>query len=201
MTGGAAKAASAVHKGPDLHIGLIVVAVIILAAFYAAYRCAQGKYNYTVCKIAGTFEKGLGDIEKGLKSLGDAGKGISDFGKDIGKGATDVGHAFKDTIGTNASTTLPDYCPTPYEYYGSACYKPCPSGYERTAVATCKKGKGPWTSSTFGIDSTCQKGLESDAGLCYPSCPAGRCVGLTATDAAPALCRSRSTVIPAVRQA
>lgn len=81
--------------------------------------------------------------------------------------------------------TIPiDSCPTGTEWYGSGCYRVCPSGYHRTAVCTCKKDDkataGPsivTNCGKYGYDSypskICPVGREKISGLCYDTPRAG----------------------------
>lgn len=94
--------------------------------------------------------------------------------------------SFPDTQPKYANSVLPsDSCPAGTEWYGSGCYKACPSGWYRTAACTCRRNNSYWWDLTalwtdcsrFGYSSyptkTCSADREYYAGLCYSRCPSG----------------------------
>lgn len=72
----------------------------------------------------------------------------------------------------NASSFYP-------EKNGSLCYQPCMANYKSDGASQCLKlslwppGGSTVYSRGSGADLGCAAGLEYDAGLCYPPCPAG----------------------------
>lgn len=145
--------------GDVLFIGALVLLALVVVWFVECKRGWDGPF----CSVV----RGALDAEDALDSLDGA---IHSVAGGIKHAATSTAHLFDETVGSSKSFGPPKNCPAGLEYYGGACYNPCPAGYHRTAALTCQKGQ-TWTSSKFGVDETCQSGLVDDAGLCYPACP------------------------------
>lgn len=73
--------------------------------------------------------------------------------------------------GLYGASKPPAACPPGSEFYGSACYKPCPPGYTRTAACTCAEATQTETDcGKYGQSvppNTCPPGTEFYGGACY----------------------------------